>query len=110
MTPLYLHLMEVPATRGFAAFALVYVLVIALLMVSRIPHYSGKDAGRVPREWLAPVLFGVLVTLLLLATYTAPTLIALSVLYLAMIPWSVMRYRALERAEAEAGPSHSLEI
>jgi CDP-diacylglycerol--serine O-phosphatidyltransferase len=103
MAPLYLHFMGTPITPGFVVGSTVYVLGIALLMVSRIPIYSGKDAGRVPREYLLPLLFGVVVLLLLLATYTAPTLMALTIAYLAMIPWSVRRYRALERADAQDG-------
>lgn len=99
MLPLYIHLLGAPITRGFALFSLIYLIIIALLMVSRIPHFSGKQAGRVPRDVLVPVMFGVVLLLMLLATYTTATLTALTVIYLALIPYSVLRYRALERAE-----------
>lgn len=104
MLPLYVNLLEVPVNKTFATFSLIYVVAIALLMVSRIPHFSGKEMGRVPRENLIPVMFGVLVLMMLLATYTTATLLALSVFYLGMIPFSVLRYRALQRADA-ATPS-----
>jgi CDP-diacylglycerol--serine O-phosphatidyltransferase len=55
-----------------------YVLVIALLMASRVPHYSGKSIGRVPREHLAVFLVGVAAALLLVFVFT--------IAYLASIP------------------------
>ena len=61
MLPLYLHLsvLELPATKTMAAVSIVYVLAIAFLMASRIPHFSGKRIGRIPRDLVIPVLFGV---------------------------------------------------
>lgn len=110
MLPLYIHLLGAPITRGYALFSLIYVVIIALLMVSRIPHFSGKQAGRVPRDLILPVMFGVVLLLMLLATYTTATLTALTVIYLALIPFSMLRHRAFERAEAasptiEAAPA-----
>lgn len=107
MLPLYVHLLGWPITKPLATFAVAYVLVVALLMVSRIPHFSGKQVGRVPRDVLPFVLFGVLALLMLLATYTTATLTALSVFYLALIPFSVMRYRAFERAESAPPPKQA---
>ncbi len=46
-------------TRQFAVVESLYVLAIALLMASQVPHFSGKSIGRVPREYVAVVLFGV---------------------------------------------------
>lgn len=100
MLPLYVNLLEVPVNKVFATLSVLYVIAIALLMVSRIPHFSGKEMGRVPRDNVIAVMFGALVLMMLLATYTTATLLALSVIYLAMIPFSFMRYRAFERAEA----------
>ena len=103
LLPLYLHLSElaVPATRQQAAWHIAYVLAIAFLMASRIPHFSGKTLGRVPREYVAVVLFGVAATLLLIATWPMEMLAVFCFLYLAMIPLSVRRYRRL-RAQDEA--------
>jgi CDP-diacylglycerol--serine O-phosphatidyltransferase len=88
LLPLYLHLsvLELPASRAFAPFYILYVLMIAFLMASRIPHFSGKRVGRVPRDLIIPLLFGGGVLLLLLAIYPMEILIALSLAYLALIP------------------------
>ena len=82
-------------------FYIIYVLAIAFLMASRIPHFSGKRIGRIPRDLVIPVLFGVGVTALLLAIYPMEVLVVVSVAFLAMIPLSVKRYNALTKAEAE---------
>ena len=70
-------------------------------MASRIPHFSGKRIGRIPRESVILVLFGVGVSALLLAIYPMETLILASLAYLAAIPFGVKRYKELERQEAE---------
>ena len=104
LLPLYLDLSAIglPQAHEWVPFEIAYVLFIAFLMISPIPHFSGKKIGRVPREWFIPVLFGIVVTILLLATFTMEMLVALSLLYLALIPLSVRRYRTFQRADAAA--------
>ena len=75
-----------------------YVLIIALLMASRIPHFSGKKIGRVPRDIVIVVLFGVVAGLLLLATFPMEMLIFFSAAYLATIPFAIRRFKAYEAA------------
>ena len=106
LLPIYLHFgAGMPNDRGFAGYESIYVLLVALLMASRIPHFSGKKVGRVPREWFIPVLFGVMVTLLLIATYPMQMLIVVSLSYLLLLPLSLRRYRAYQLAdEAAARP------
>ncbi len=103
LLPIYLNLsvVGVPATRWFAPFEIAYVLVIAFLMASRIPHFSGKRIGRVPREYVIAVLFGIAVGVLLLATFPMEMLAFLSLAYLATIPFAVYRYNCFATA-AEA--------
>jgi CDP-diacylglycerol--serine O-phosphatidyltransferase len=102
LLPLYLNLSElhVPADHRFVPWHIGYVLAIAFLMVSRIPHFSGKGRGRVPREYVVFVLFAVATSLLLLATWPMEMLVALCVLYLAMIPLAVRRYARLAAQDA----------
>ena len=107
LLPLYLHLsvLELPATKTLAAFNIIYVLTIAFLMASRIPHFSGKKVGRIPRDLVIPVLFGVGVTLLLLAIFPMELLAVVSVAFLAAIPISVKHYNRLAKTEAQRGPT-----
>ena len=83
------------------ALEIVYLLGIAALMASAIPHFSGKSIGRVPREQVIPVLFGVAVFVLLLATFPMEVLAAVVILFLALIPFSWRSYRRNVRRDAE---------
>jgi CDP-diacylglycerol--serine O-phosphatidyltransferase len=104
LMPLYLHLsaLELTIPRGFVPLEIIYVLVIAALMASRIPHWSGKGIGRVPREQVVFVLFGVAIIILLLATFPMEMLIVLTLAYLIHIPFSVQRLRRLQRGALAA--------
>jgi CDP-diacylglycerol--serine O-phosphatidyltransferase len=111
LLPLYLNLsiLAVPNTRALAPFEIAYVLIIALLMVSRLPHFSGKRIGRVPREYVLVVLFGIAACLLLLATFTMEMLIGLTFVYLATIPMAIRRFNALAAADAAGKASAAAE-
>ena len=107
LLPLYLNLSElaVPAGKTFAPWHIAYLLVLAFLMASRIPHFSGKTIGRIPREYVVFVLFGIAAVVLLLATWPMEVLAALCFIYLAMIPFSIRshnRYLAADEAAAAA--------
>src|ERR1700734_1303014 len=51
LLPVFLHLslFNVPNIHALAPLEIAYVLAIAFLMASQIPHFSGKSIGRVPR-------------------------------------------------------------
>ena len=83
---------------GLAVVESLYVLAIAILMASRVPHFSGKSIGRVPRESVAVVLVGVAAALLLVFNFPMQALVAVTLAYLASIPFAVRRFRALEQA------------
>lgn len=104
MLPIYLHYSIIPIQQFhfLVPFEIGYVLVIAFLMVSSLPHYSGKKLGRVPRDKFIVVLFAVIVGILLLVTSTMEMLAILSIAYLCLIPWSYRRYRRLEQENASS--------
>ena len=107
MLPIYLHLsfIGMPQSRALVPYEIAYVLMIAFLMVSQIPHFSGKQIGRVPREFLVLAMFGAVAFILVLATFPMEVLLAASLTYLAMIPLAIRRHAALTRASAAAMPS-----
>jgi CDP-diacylglycerol--serine O-phosphatidyltransferase len=100
LLPIYLHYVFDlgQPTLSSALIESLYVLAVALLMASRVPHFSGKSIGRVPREYVAVVLVGVAAALLLTFNFPMQALVAVTLAYLASIPFAVRRYRALERA------------
>jgi CDP-diacylglycerol--serine O-phosphatidyltransferase len=80
-----------------------YTLAIALLMVSKMPTFSGKLIGqRIAREYVPPLFVAAALFMALLLTYPYLTLTVGSLLYLAMIPVSAYRYFAQERKAAAA--------
>jgi len=102
LLPVYLHfsLFSVPNIRALTPLEIAYVLAIAFLMASQIPHFSGKLIGRVPREYVAVVLVGLAAGVLLLAYFPMEMLAALSLAYLASIPFSIRRFRRLRDGAA----------
>jgi CDP-diacylglycerol--serine O-phosphatidyltransferase len=104
MLPIYLKysVVGMPDGRIFTFLEIAYVIAVAFLMVSRIPHFSGKQMGRVPRDYFLPVLFAVAAFVLLLATFPMEVLVALTLGYLGMLPVSYRRHQALTRADEAA--------
>jgi CDP-diacylglycerol---serine O-phosphatidyltransferase len=102
LLPVYLQysLFDAARTPALTLVEIVYVLGVALLMASRIPHFSGKSIGRVPREYVAVVLIGLAAVVLLLANFPLQTLVALTLAYLATVPFSVRRFNQLKRMES----------
>jgi CDP-diacylglycerol--serine O-phosphatidyltransferase len=99
LLPLYLHLsvLDITFSRPLVLVETLYVLLVGGLMASRIPHWSGKTIGRVPREHVILVLFAVAVVILLLSTFLMEMLIVLVAAYLGAVPWSIRRFRRLQR-------------
>ena len=78
-----------------------YTLAIALLMVSRVPTFSGKLIGqKIAREHVLPVFVLAAGFVGVLLTYPALTLAVGSLAYLAMIPVGAYRYYRQERLVA----------
>jgi len=88
--------------HGWALVIGPYVIVVALLMVSRVPTFSGKNMGRIPGDKVLPVLgFAVLAVIMLIA-YPWEFLTIVSIAYLALIPMSLRSYRKHQSADRRA--------
>ncbi|MBV8661723.1 MAG: CDP-diacylglycerol--serine O-phosphatidyltransferase, partial [Hyphomicrobiales bacterium] len=99
LLPVYLRFLISPDAppHGFVVLEIVYVLAIALLMASRVPHFSGKSIGRVRHDYVAVVLIGLAAALLLIVNFPLQSLVALSLAYLGTIPFSVRHFQALQK-------------
>ena len=99
MLPLYLLKLGFGEVPGFVPFAVAYVLVVAFLMVSELPIYAGKTLGTsVTRDKVLFVFLAIVLFVTLVVNFTFMTLAVISLIYLALIPLSVRRYRSLDRA------------
>ena len=101
LLPIYLRFaFGLSASAPAAAFVeSLYVLAVAFLMASRVPHFSGKSIGRVPREYVSFVLVGVAALLLLLFIFPMQILVAVTIAYLVSIPFAIRSYSAKDRAD-----------
>jgi len=84
-----------------------YTILVGLLMVSRLPTYSGKRAGaRIPGESVMPLFVIVVIFAGLLASYTFLVLAIGTAFYIAHIPfaWRTWRHRVAEDAAEARGP------
>lgn len=112
LLPVYLDQLGLDLRSGWPIyFVLAYTLLMAFLMVSTIPTYSGKLLGeRISREWVMPIFVLAGAVVALLVTYPYATLTVGTLLYLSLIPLSFRRYRYqmrdMEAAEAQrTGPA-----
>ena len=103
MLPVYLEFFGMPRTFLNVPLALLYAIAIALLMVSRLPTWSGKRMGsRIPRDQVIMVFVLIVLFGALLISYPWEVLSGGTLLYLAAIPFAYMHYRKLERAHLVA--------
>ncbi|QPC87296.1 CDP-diacylglycerol--serine O-phosphatidyltransferase [Mesorhizobium sp. NBSH29] len=107
LLPIYLGFIGLPLTVSTAFAGSLFTVVIGLLLVSRLPVYSGKTAGkRIPRDQVLPLILGVVLYVLLLSAYTWQTLTASAILYLLLLPLSFRAYarraRSVEQQAAVA--------
>ena len=101
LLPIYLVFLGLP--RSPATLTALYTLLIAFLMVSRLPVFSGKTTRlRVPPEMVLPVFVSVIFFIALLIGYPWHILSACTVLYLASLPLGWRSYRGYERRAAAA--------
>lgn len=103
MLPLYLHFVGLPVQDYGAPFVGLYILVIAVLTISRVPCYAGKTLGaRIPRERVLPLFVAAVMIAGLFFAYPFEMLTLVVLAYLCFIPLSAARYRKLERQHAAA--------
>lgn len=94
MLPVYLGIMGVESGIGFTFVAVIYTLLIAFLVVSRVPVYSGKTLGqRVRRDVAVPLILAVVLYVALLMTFMWQTMTVSSILYLASIPFGAWAWK-----------------
>jgi len=102
LLPIYLTFLGLPAPP--AVVTACYTLLIAILMVSRLPVFSGKTARmRVAPELVLPVFVSVVFFIALLISYPWYIVSAASVLYLLSLPLGWKSYR--DHARKAAGAS-----
>jgi CDP-diacylglycerol--serine O-phosphatidyltransferase len=79
----------------------VFLLASSILMVSRVPIYSGKHV-RLKPSWALPLMIFIGAFAAFLVTDPWATLSLVGVAYIATIPFSVLSFRRLQARDAKA--------
>jgi CDP-diacylglycerol--serine O-phosphatidyltransferase len=112
LLPIYLYFLGVPNGLVTVWVTFFYTLAIGLLMVSRLPVFSGKRVGkRVPPEVVLPVFVVVVLAFALLISYPWEVLSVSAIIYLICLPLGWLSYRDHVRKDAlaaDAAPSQTV--
>jgi len=101
MLPLYLSFHGALDAQAVPFLVALYTGLIAFLMVSRVPTFSGKRLGvRISRDKVLPVLLMVALFAALLVSYPWATLAGFCLLYAGSLPIGALRYRYLKTRSA----------
>jgi CDP-diacylglycerol--serine O-phosphatidyltransferase len=97
LLPMYVGFLGLPVP---VTITLIYTLVIAAVMVSRLPVLSGKQIGnRVPPELVLPVIVVAVLFVALLVSYPWHVLSVGTVIYLACLPLGWWLHQRHEQAD-----------
>jgi CDP-diacylglycerol--serine O-phosphatidyltransferase len=103
LLPIYVTFLGAPMGLVTVWFTFLYTLSIALLMVSRLPVFSGKRVGkRVPPEMVLPVFVMVVLFFSLVVSYPWQVLTLGTLVYLTCLPLGWLSYREHQRKDAVA--------
>jgi CDP-diacylglycerol---serine O-phosphatidyltransferase len=104
LLPIYASFLGLPRSTALTWLMLVYTLGIALLMVSRLPVFSGKRFGtRVTTELVGPLIVVVVLFFAVLIAYPWVILTAGTLAYLASLPFGYLSHRGYEKRARESG-------
>ena len=103
LLPIYLNFLGLSNNLFMIWLTFFYTLVIGLLMVSRLPVFSGKRVGkRVPPEMVLPLFVVFVLVFALLVSYPWEMLTLGTVVYLACLPLGWLSHRDYVRKDAAA--------
>lgn len=100
LAPMYVSFLGFEPTRTMAFAGTAFAILIAFLLVSRLPVYSGKTL-RIRREYLLPVMLAAVFYILLLTVFPWQTLTASVAAYLLFLPLSASAYARRAKIEGE---------
>ncbi|MBZ3691097.1 CDP-diacylglycerol--serine O-phosphatidyltransferase [Phyllobacterium sp. R2-JL] len=103
MLPVYLGFLGLAPTRPLAFAGAAYTVCVAILMISRLPVFSGKAAGtKLRSDWVMPSFLFIVVYVAFLMSYTWQTLTLTTVGFFLSLPFSARAWKRHEAADAAA--------
>ncbi len=99
LLPIYVNLLGMPRLNTLACF---YTLIVAFLLVSTLPVFSGKKLGnRVRPDLVLPIFVAIVLFVALLVSYPWAVLTIGTLAYLASLPFGWLSAREFRRKDAE---------
>ncbi len=103
LLPLYAEFVGIPHGVLTAPLTWLYTLAVGLLMVSRIPTWSGKLVGsRIKRDLVLPLFVSGVVVVAFLLSFPWETMLVMSLAYVGSLPFSLVSHQRLSRAQPDA--------
>ncbi|MCZ2203802.1 CDP-diacylglycerol--serine O-phosphatidyltransferase [Bartonella sp. A05] len=102
LLPVYLGALGLKPCWGWALLFSFYTVLVAFLLVSRLPVWNAKTIGReLRRDLVIPYMLVMVIYVGFLATYTWYTLLVTAVGYMIFLPYSAIAYSKRAALEAE---------
>ncbi|GAA4659722.1 CDP-diacylglycerol--serine O-phosphatidyltransferase [Bartonella pachyuromydis] len=93
LLPMYLGALGLTPSWSWALFFSLYTVIIAFLLVSRLPVWNAKTIGQnLRRDVVVPCMLGMVIYVGFLATYTWYTLLVTAIGYMIFLPCSFVAY------------------
>jgi CDP-diacylglycerol--serine O-phosphatidyltransferase len=93
LLPMYLGLLGLVPDRTIGIISAGYTVLIAFLLVSRLPVWSGKSENRVRRDLVLPIILFVVLYVATLMSFTWETMVITAVGYLLSLPFGARKWQ-----------------
>ncbi len=93
LLPMYLGLLGLVPNQTMGLLSAAYTVLIAFLLVSRLPVWSGKSENRVRRDLVLPIILFVVLYVATLMSFTWETMVLTAVGYLITLPFGARKWQ-----------------
>ncbi|OJF94493.1 CDP-diacylglycerol--serine O-phosphatidyltransferase [Pararhizobium antarcticum] len=93
LLPMYLGLLGIVPDQTMGILSAAYTVLIAFLLVSRLPVWSGKSENRVRRDLVLPIILFVVLYVATLMSFTWETMVLTAVGYLITLPFGARKWQ-----------------
>jgi CDP-diacylglycerol--serine O-phosphatidyltransferase len=94
LLPVYLGFLGLTTDKTFGYISAAYTVLIAFLLISRLPVWSGKSEGtKLRRDLVLPMMLGVVIYVAMLSSFTWEVMSVTAVVYLLTLPFGARKWK-----------------
>ncbi|MDM9648409.1 MULTISPECIES: CDP-diacylglycerol--serine O-phosphatidyltransferase [unclassified Rhizobium] len=94
LLPVYLGFLGMTTDKTFGYLSAAYTVLIAFLLISRLPVWSGKSEGtKLRRDLVLPMMLGVVLYVAMLSSFTWEVMSLTAVVYLCTLPFGARKWK-----------------